>query len=63
MSSSTVAEPAAYGCRRQNRQDLSGVLGRLCRFRQVSRQNVQNHNDWCLMDVEESLHRVGWRET
>ena len=23
----------------------------------------QNHNGWCLMDVEESLHLVGWRET
>ena len=26
MSSSTVVEPAAYGYRRQNRQDFSGVL-------------------------------------
>jgi hypothetical protein len=23
----------------------------------------QNHNGWCLMDVEESLHLVSWRET
>jgi hypothetical protein len=23
----------------------------------------QNHNGWYLMDVEESLHLVGWRET
>jgi hypothetical protein len=23
----------------------------------------QNHNSWYLMDVEEPLHLVGWRET
>ena len=23
----------------------------------------QNHNGWYLMDVEESLHLVGWRKT
>jgi hypothetical protein len=23
----------------------------------------QNHNGWYLMDVEESLYLVGWRET
>jgi hypothetical protein len=23
----------------------------------------QNHNGWYLMDVEEPLHLVGWRET
>ena len=28
---STVAEPAGYGYRRQNRQDFSSLLGRLCR--------------------------------
>jgi hypothetical protein len=23
----------------------------------------QNHNSWYLMDVKQSLHLVGWRET
>ena len=38
----------------------SGMADGSVRFRAKVRQN---HNDWYLMDVEEPLHLVSWRET